>query len=138
MRGLSHITLVGNLGQDPDLRYLQSGDPVVNFSLAVNRRTRKDGEWVEVTDWYRCSLFGKQAESFDSMATKGSAVLVQGEPSQRTYTGNDGVERSSFEVRVFTFLMVGGRQQDADDSGRPPARQSSGDDFADFDDVPFD
>ena len=162
-RGFSRIVLVGNLGRDPEMRYSQSGTPITNFTLAVNRR-RKDqsGALQDETDWYRVSLFRQQAELATEWLKKGSKVLVEGQFQLRTYTGNDGVERMSAEVNADNFMnltprddagMGGGYQprerDNAPASPRAPAAPAAeggarkqpaspfADDNDDFDDVPF-
>lgn len=149
-RGFSRVILVGNLGRDPEMRYLPSGDPVVNFTMAVNRRRRgQDGNWQDETDWYRVNCFRRNAEIADQYLRKGSQVLVEGQLQIRQYTGNDGVERTSVEVNCDNFTMLGSRddqgardfapagggQRDADQA--PRRSQNNEDDFDDFDDVPF-
>jgi single-strand DNA-binding protein len=158
-RGFSRVVLVGNLGRDPEMRYLPSGDPVVNFSIAVSRRRRgQDGNMQEETDWYRINCFRRNAEIADQYLRKGSQVLVDGQLQIRQYTGNDGVERTSVEVNCDNFTMLGSRdgnnmggggdyqsqgsQGGGPDSGGQPQqgqqrRQQKDNDFDDFDDVPF-
>lgn len=148
-RGYSRVILVGNLGRDPEMRYLPSGDPVVNFTMAVNRRRRgNDGNWADETDWFRVNCFRRNAEIADQYLRKGSQVLVDGQLQIRQYTGNDGVERTSVEVNCDNFTMLGTRDDaagggDLDQSRSQPGdqqdqrRQQKDDDFDDFDDVPF-
>ncbi len=152
-RGYSRVVLVGNLGRDPEMRYLPSGDPVVNFTIAVNRRRRgQDGNMQDETDWFRVNCFRRNAEIADQYLRKGSQVLVEGQLQIRQYTGNDGVERTSVEVNCDNFTMLGTRdgaggggdyaQQSAGDSGErggqpEPRRPRKDEDFDDFDDVPF-
>lgn len=155
-RGYSRVILVGNLGRDPEMRYLPSGDPVVNFTMAVGRRRRgTDGNWVDETDWFRINCFRRNAEIADQYLKKGSQVLVEGQLQIRQYTGNDGVERTSVEVNCDNFTMLGSRddaggggfsqagggqresgQRDNSDQSRP-RKEEKEDDFDDFDDVPF-
>ncbi len=94
-RGFSRVVLVGNLGKDPEMRYSQNGTPVTNFSIAVNRRRRgPDGNFVDETDWYRISLFRRDAETAAEYLKKGTKVLVEGQLQIRNYTGQDGIERT--------------------------------------------
>lgn len=156
-RGFSRVVLVGNLGRDPEMRYLPSGDPVVNFTMAVNRRRRgQDGNWHDETDWFRVNCFRRNAEIADQYLRKGSQVLVEGQLQIRQYTGNDGVERTSVEVNCDNFTMLGSRdgggqgggdfsqQGNYGDGGNRGQQQEQqerrprkDDDFDDFDDVPF-
>ena len=76
-RGFSRVVLVGNLGRDPEMRYSQNGTPITNFTIAVNRRRRgTDGNFTDETDWYRISLFRRDAETAAEYLKKGSKVTV--------------------------------------------------------------
>lgn len=156
-RGYSRVILVGNLGRDPEMRYLPSGDPVVNFTIAVGRRRRgTDGNWIDETDWFRINCFRRNAEIADQYLKKGSQVLVEGQLQIRQYTGNDGVERTSVEVNCDNFTMLGsrddagaggfsqagggqrgGQRTEGGDQQAQPRKEQKDEDFDDFDDVPF-
>lgn len=111
-RGYSRIIVVGNLGRDPEMRYTPSGTPVTNFSIAVNRRRPSGGgEYVDETDWYRVSVFGRQAEIADQYLARGMKVLVDGQPQIQRFVGNDGVERTNVEIRADNFQMLGTREE---------------------------
>ena len=110
------ITIVGNLGRDPEMRYLPNGTPVTNFSVATNRRwTGQDGQQQEETAWFRISAFGRQAEVCNQYLSKGRLVLVEGRmrPDEnggpRVWQGNDGQHRASFEITALTVKFLGGR-----------------------------
>jgi len=110
------ITLVGNLGRDPELRYLQNGTPVTNLSVATNNTyTNQQGEQVKETTWFRVSVFGKQAESCSQYLTKGKSVLIEGRlkpdaatGGPRMWSGNDGTMRASYDVTASTVRFIGG------------------------------
>lgn len=107
-RSYSRVILVGNLGRDPEMKYLPNGDPVTNFTLAVNRRRKGgDGQYADETDWYRINCFRRNAEIADQYLHKGSKVMVDGQLSIRQYTGNDGTERTSVEVTCDNLVMLG-------------------------------
>src|SRR4029079_17124790 len=111
-RGFSRVVLVGNLGRDPEMRYSQNGKPITNFTIAVNRRRRgTDGNWVDETDWYRISVFRNAAETAAEYLKKGTKVLVEGQLQIRTYTGQDGIERTSVEVNADNFLILTPRDE---------------------------
>lgn len=147
-----HQTIIaGNLGRDPETRYLTNGDPVCNFSVAVTEKWRKDGEQKEQTTWYRVNAFGKLAEICGQYLKKGSGVLVVGKMSAREWE-KDGVKRESWELRADSMQMLGGRpegqqsEQNAGNSASTPAQsrpqrsaqgapRSSFDDMED--DIPF-
>lgn len=105
------ITLVGNLGNDPEMRYTPSGVPVTSFNLAVNRSwTDQQGQRQDKTTWFRISVWNKQAEVVSQYLTKGRQVMVVGEMEDaRAYTDRDGNLRASLEVRANTVRFLGQR-----------------------------
>lgn len=110
------IIIVGNLGQDPEMRYTQDGTPVTNFSVATSRKwNRPDGSQGEETIWFRVSAWRRLAETCNEYLQKGRLVLVEGrlQPDDRgnprTFTRNDGTPGASFEVTAFTVKFLGGR-----------------------------
>ena len=114
------IIILGNLGGDPEMRYMPDGTAVTNFSLATNRRwnDRQTGQPVDETTWFRVSVWGKRAEVANQYLQKGSRVLVEGrlrpDPATggpRTYTRQDGTVGASFELNADNFSFVGGRDE---------------------------
>lgn len=112
------IVIVGNLGRDPEMRYMPDGTAVTNLSVATSRRwtDRQSGEQREETAWFRVSVWGQQAETVNQYLSKGRQVLVEGrlrpDPETggpRLYTRQDGTVGASFEVRAFTVRFLGGR-----------------------------
>jgi single-strand DNA-binding protein len=104
------IIIVGNLGRDPVMRYTPAGDPVTNFSVAVNNtRSNPDGgEKIKETTWFRCSTWGKQAENCNQYLHKGSKVLVEGKLQSdpktggpKVFTRDDSTSGAAFEIRAF-------------------------------------
>jgi single-strand DNA-binding protein len=92
------VTLLGNLGADPELRYSQKGAPMVTFRVAVNQvRTGPDGERQENTEWFRVRVMGRLAESAQRL-TKGSRVLVAGRLDITHYTSREGEQRVGYDV----------------------------------------
>jgi len=113
------VIVAGHLGRDPEMRYLPNGTPVTNFSMASSRRwTGQDGQSREETVWFRVSAFGRQAEVCNQYLSKGRAVLVEGRlrPDEsgnpRTWTGQDGVVRASFELTAQTVRFLGRRDEE--------------------------
>ena len=138
---MNNITVAGQLGRDAELRFLPNGDPVANFSVADSQGKDK------TTIWWNCQLFGKRAESLSQHLTKGQAVTVSGNITQRTYQ-KDGVDKTIMEIRVADVALQGGRKDDAQPRQAAPARPapsrlapaprgSQGSGFDDFEDVPF-
>jgi single-strand DNA-binding protein len=108
---------VGNLGKDPEMRFMPDGTAVTSFSIAVDREfTRKTGEKVKETGWFRISVFGKRAEACNDFLKKGSKVLVEGTftPDENggpaIWTDKSGKPRANFEVMAtdVKFLSPGG------------------------------
>lgn len=96
------VTLVGNITDDPELRFTPSGAPVANFTVAVNRRFRtNDGQWEDKLDgFFRCNCWRDMAENVAESLTKGARVVVVGRLQQRSWEDGEGKRRSVFEVQV--------------------------------------
>ncbi|HXV07891.1 MAG TPA: single-stranded DNA-binding protein [Burkholderiales bacterium] len=160
MASVNKVILIGNLGRDPEVRYLPSGDAVANFSIATTEKWKdKNGDMQEQTEWHRIAFFGRQAEICGEYLRKGSSVYVEGRLQTRKWTDKDGNERTTTEIRGDRMQMLGGRgggsaeMREASDNGgaesAPPAkkpavaaaaaagaRKSTGFDDLD-DDIPF-
>lgn len=110
--------IIGNLGADPELRYAPSGDAVVSFSVATNKRwtDRDSGEKKERVEWHRCNAWGRAAETISQYMKKGSKIFIEGELQTRKWTDKEGVDRWTTEIRVFQFEFL----DSASGSGRPP------------------
>lgn len=107
---LSKVILVGNLGSDPEMRYTPNGKAVTSFSVATNRRyTTSAGESRDETDWFRISVWGKQAEMCNQFLSKGKQVYVEGRLHARNWEGQDGQTRTSLEVTAERVLFLGRR-----------------------------
>jgi single-strand DNA-binding protein len=96
------VTLVGNITDDPELRFTPSGSAVANFTVAVNRRTRsQDGQWEDRLDgFFRCNCWRDMAENVAESLQKGARVVVVGRLQQRSWEDQEGNKRSAFEVQV--------------------------------------
>lgn len=107
------ITLVGNLGQDPQMRYTPSGVAVTSFSVAVNRSwTGQDGQRQDKTTWFRISAWRRLAETCSQYLTKGQRVLVVGEVEEpNTWTDRDGNTRASLDVTAQTVRFLNTRAE---------------------------
>jgi single-strand DNA-binding protein len=136
MAGLNKVMVIGNVGTDPEMRYTPSGQAVTNFSLATNYRyTTSDGETREDTEWFRISVFGRQAESCNQYLSKGSKVYVEGRLKSSTYQTRDGETRFSNEINASDVRFLGGSGGRSDDS--PREGSSGGDSMMEPDDLPF-
>ncbi|MGE3799234.1 MAG: single-stranded DNA-binding protein, partial [Thermomicrobiales bacterium] len=112
---LSYVTIIGNLGKDPETRYTPNGRMNVRFTIAANRRrTDPSGQPVENTTWFTVTAWGKQAETLDNLTQqgairKGTQLFVSGRLEQRDYVGQDGQTRSSLDVSLAEFQLLGSR-----------------------------
>ncbi|CAG9236540.1 ssDNA-binding protein [Paraburkholderia sabiae] len=111
MASVNKVILVGNLGADPEVRYLPSGDAVANIRLATTDRykDKQSGEFKEMTEWHRISFFGRLAEIVSEYLKKGSSVYIEGRIRTRKYQAQDGTERYSTEIVADQMQMLGGR-----------------------------
>jgi len=110
MASVNKVILVGNLGRDPEMRYLPSGEAVANLAIATTDKYKdKTGQMVEQTEWHRVSFFGRTAEVCGQYLKKGSQVYVEGSIRTRKYTDKEGVEKYATEIRGDRMQMLGGR-----------------------------
>ena len=110
MASVNKVILVGNLGRDPEIRYLPSGEPVANITLATSSKYKsKTGEMVEETEWHRVTFFGKLAEIVSQYLKKGRSVYVEGRIKTRKYTDKDGIEKYATDIIANEMQMLGGR-----------------------------
>jgi len=124
MASVNKVILIGNLGRDPEVRYLPSGDAVANLSVATTEKWKdKNGEQQEQTEWHRVAFFGRQAEICGEYLRKGSQVYIEGRLQTRKWTDKDGNERYTTEIRGDRMQMLGGRASGA--GAEPPARDSA-------------
>ena len=164
-RGINKAILVGNLGNDPEVRYTQGGMAITKISLATTSvRKDRDGNQQEQTQWHRVTFFGKLGEIAGEYLRKGSQVYVEGEIRYDKYTDKDGVEKFFTEIVANEMQMLGGRgeggggggggsrsggfggqdrPQRQQQGGQPPRREQQPAKTADFDadfgddDIPF-
>ncbi|CQJ12349.1 single-stranded DNA-binding protein [Yersinia mollaretii] len=129
-RGVNKVILVGNLGQDPEVRYLPNGGAVASITLATSEswRDKATGEQKEKTEWHRIVLFGKLAEVAGEYLRKGSQVYIEGALQTRKWQDQSGQDRYTTEVVVNvggTMQMLGGKQGDSQGT-QSQGRQQSG------------
>jgi single-strand DNA-binding protein len=115
---MNKVLIIGNLGSDPEMRYMPSGDAVTNFRVATTRRYKtRDGEQREETEWFGVSAWGKLAEITNQYLTRGSKVYVEGSLSSRSWQGQDGQTRFSNEIRAQEVRFLDPRGQTSGDPG---------------------
>lgn len=132
------ITLVGNLGREPELRYTPQGTPVCSFSLAsTERRKDKGGELQDHTTWFRVTLWGRQAETASQYLTKGRLVYIEGRLRVEDWTDRDGKARHTLEVHGTDMQFIGsGKSEDSSPlDGVTESRPATSD--PSDDDIPF-
>lgn len=155
-RGINKAILVGNLGNDPEIKYTQGGMAITKISLATTSvRKDRDGNTQENTQWHRVTFFGKLGEIAGEYLRKGSQVYVEGEIRYDKFTGQDGVEKFFTEIVANEMQMLGGRGDGGGGGGggyergggggrpqrqeqqrREPAQRPPAEEFPD-DDIPF-
>ena len=150
-RGTKLITIIGNLGADPEMRYTQSGVVFTSFNVAVNDfRRGKDGQEEENTDWFRVTCWRGLAEIANNYLQRGSQVFVEGRFRTSEWTGNDGETRVSLEVDANNLQLLARSREDGAGGGGggggsgggsggdpPPEPEGGGDTSVDPDDLPF-
>lgn len=151
MASVNKVILIGNLGADPETRYLPSGDAVTNIRIATTDTWKdKSGEKQEHTEWHRVAFFGKTAEIAGEYLKKGSPVYVEGRIRTRKWQDKEGQERYSTEIVADRMQLLGGRggggaesmarepaAAGASVSGAKPAQRKGGAFDEMDDDIPF-
>jgi single-strand DNA-binding protein len=160
MASVNKVIIVGNLGKDPEVRYMPSGSAICNITIATSRqwKDKTSGERQEETEWHRVALFDRLAEIAGEYLKKGRPVYIEGRLKTRKYTDKDGVEKYTTEIIAAEMQLLGGREGGGDDMGgggnerparsapaprpapaprqAPAAKSSTGFDDMD-DDIPF-
>lgn len=160
-RGVNKVTILGNVGNDPEIRYAPSGDAVVELSIATSEvwKDKNTGQNNEKTEWHRAIFWGKPAEIIDEYVRKGDKIYVDGSLHTKSWEDSDGIKRYQTQIKVQNFQLLGDSgsrgkkdpepRQSSRDNGRPardgsrdrrppPARRSEPNPYDDFDqDIPF-
>lgn len=138
MAGVNKAILIGNLGRDPELRYTQSGQAVVNFTLATTERFQnRNGERDERTEWHRIVAWGRTAELCAQYLSKGRTAYVEGRIQTREWEDREGQKRRTTEIQAQTVQFIGGPGRRDPSGGGRPQQDESGDTGAQGDDIPF-
>ncbi|SOY77600.1 ssDNA-binding protein, controls activity of RecBCD nuclease [Cupriavidus taiwanensis] len=119
MASVNKVILVGNLGADPETRYMPSGDAVTNLRIATTDRykDKQSGEMKEATEWHRVAMFGKVAEIAAQYLRKGSSVYIEGRIRTRKWQDQSGQDKYSTEIVADQMQMLGSRQSSGGDEG---------------------
>jgi len=126
MASVNKVIIVGNLGRDPETRYMPNGDAMTSITVATTDswKDKATGEKKEQTEWHRITFFGKLAEIAGQYLKKGSQVYVEGSLRTRKYTDKDGIEKYATDIKADSMQMLGARQRsdgDSDDGYGAPA-----------------
>src|SRR3990167_3677147 len=123
MASVNKVIIVGNLGADPETRYMPSGEAVTNIRVATTDRwkDKASGEQKESTEWHRIGFFGRLAEVAGEYLKKGSQVYVEGKLRTRKWQDKDGQDRYTTKIRAHVMQMLGRRQGTTDTGPREPA-----------------
>ncbi len=146
MASLNKVMLIGNLGRDPEVRYMPSGGAMCNLSIATteNWRDKTSGEKKEKTEWHRIVMFGKQAELAEQYLKKGSPIYIEGRLQTRKWTTKEGEDKYTTEVIAdrMQFLGSRGAAGGSEDTNDKSSFETGNDDkgspaFPDDEEIPF-
>lgn len=129
MASVNKVIIVGNIGRDPETRYMPSGDAVTNISVATSDRykDKQTGEMKETTEWHRVAFFGKLAEIAGQYLKKGSQVYVEGRLRTRKWADASGQEKYSTEIVADSMQMLGSKMAGGGEGGESYSRSKSAD-----------
>jgi single-strand DNA-binding protein len=117
---MNKIIVVGNLGRDPEMRYMTTGEPVTTFSIADSRRyTTAAGEKKQVTEWFNVTAWGPKGELCNQYLEKGKQVLVEGRLKVRSYEGRDGQRRFVNEIVLTDVTFLGSKAGESEPAEDP-------------------
>jgi len=137
MASVNKVILIGNLGKDPEVRYMPSGSAICNVTIATSRqwKDKTSGERQEETEWHRVVFFDRMAEIAGEYLKKGRPVYVEGRLRTRKWTDKDGVEKYTTEITATDMQLLGGREGGgaggaggaggSDDMGAAPTQRSA-------------
>lgn len=138
MASVNKVILLGNLGRDPETRYMPDGGAITNVSIATTENWKdKQGDKQEKTEWHRVAFFGKLAEIAGEYLKKGSQVYVEGRLQTRKWQDKDGADKYTTEIVADRMQMLGARGEQAEKRAEQPAKRGA-EALADSpDDIPF-
>lgn len=141
MASVNKVILVGNVGKDPETRYISSGEATTSITLATTEswKDKSTGEKKEIVEWHRLVFWGKLAEIAGQYVKKGSQIYIEGKLQTRKWTDKENIDRYTTEIKVDVLQMLGGKQEGA---GRAtpspaPAATPSAARASNSDDAPF-
>ena len=126
MAGLNKVSIIGNLGHDPEIRYTQGGTAVSNLRIGVTERRKEGDNWTDHTEWFSTVCFGKTAENAQKFLKKGRQVYIEGRLQTRNWTDKEGQTRYTTEIIANQLLFLGGaRDNNYEASDAAPSTKSS-------------
>lgn len=138
-RGINKVTLIGNLGQDPELRYLANNDAIATFSVATSETwtDKKTKELRERTEWHRIVIYGKLAEICKEYAKQGTQVYIEGQLRTKKWTDNSGIDRYTTEVQLtpmsgIFYVLSGGVKKGEFNASNAPQQDFKGKSSPDY------
>ena len=152
MASVNKVILIGNLGADPEIRYMPNGDPVATFNIATTDtwKDKQTGEKKEATEWHRIVIFRKLAEIAGQYLKKGAPIYIEGALKTSKWQNKAGQDRYTTEIVAYTMQMLGGKREGEQSAPRSesapaqnqqrsaPAQNGGGGSFDDFEDlIPF-
>lgn len=139
MASVNKVILLGNLGKDPEIKYMSNGEAVANIALATTEAWKdKNGEKKEKTDWHRIVFYRKLAEIVGEYCKKGKSIYVEGRLETRKWQDKSGQDRYTTEIIATDMKLLGGKPSDAQESRPSQKTQNTGTGFYDMeDDIPF-
>tara|TARA_Y100000992_G_scaffold297047_1_gene260103 strand:- start:967 stop:1392 length:426 start_codon:yes stop_codon:yes gene_type:complete len=139
---VNKVILLGRVGNDPDVKFMPSGNAVVNISIATNRKFKNQdsGSYEDKTEWHRVVFFNKPAETIGQYVRKGQQLYVEGRLQTRKWQDKDGVEKYSTDIISDNFTFVGSKSDSVDNIS--PQKNQESNDFSNQDiikdeDIPF-
>lgn len=117
MAGLNKVTIIGNLGKDPEVRYTQSGTAVCNLRIGATERRKEGDTWQDHTEWFTTICFGKTAENAGRFLKKGRQIFVEGRLQTRTWQDKEGQTRYTTEVVANQIIFLGGGREAGVETG---------------------
>ncbi len=130
MASVNRATIIGNLGNDPEIRYSSGGDAIANLIIATTDNWKdKNGDKQEKTEWHRVTMFGKLAEICGEYLKKGSQVYIEGKLQTRKWTDKENIERYTTEIIADTMKMLGKREKQKEERSHSTASTAVDDDI---------
>jgi single-strand DNA-binding protein len=126
-RGVNKAIIIGNLGNDPDVRFMPNGNAVANLSVATDEsyKDKNTGQMVPKTEWHRVVIFGKLAEIAGQYLTKGAQVYIEGKLETRKWQAQDGGDRYTTEIKAFSMQMLDSKGSGQQQQQQPRPAQSA-------------